>query len=568
MQLQQQQHHSQQQEIKVPPKWLHCPRRSTLISDKFMVFKTPLDEKYDRELPNEYRFNLKMVFESVANMKLTMGLIIDLTNSTNFYNVNHVKDIYDCEYLKLSCEGFSEAPTEEITSKFYAVCKEFIEQNPSKIIGVHCTHGYNRSGFLVASYLVEMDNLSLEMALNLFNDARPPGIYKQDYLDEICKRFGQNSSAQKAPQLPTWYTDSDYVARDDDGNVVSGNSYSKIKICKGENLFMDGKVAGVITVKDDKEISRVQEKIKVMCKMQSRIFPGAHPVSMNQKNISFLTERPYKVSWKADGVRYMMLVENKDNIFMVNRDNTVFQVVQNLTFKKRKDLKANLIDTLLDGEMVFDHICDKTIPRYLIHDIIRIDGNNVGRWNFDKRLMCILKDIIEPRNKCKVNKSAEPFSVRAKPFWNITYSKSLLDGNFATKVCHEVDGLIFQPVDMGYKMGQCKEILRWKPPQVNSVDFKLSLRTEIKEGMLPNFIGDLYASGLNRPFAILSSKMTKAMRNLDQKIIECKWENGWVFIRQRTDKSFPNNYETVKAVCESISHPVSKEQLTKTKSQS
>ncbi|ESO04300.1 hypothetical protein HELRODRAFT_172656 [Helobdella robusta] len=138
------------------------------------------------------------------------------------------------------------------------------------------------------------------MALNLFNDAKPPDIYKQDYLDEICKKFGQSSSAQKAPQLPTCTL------------------------------------------------------IQIML-------------------LEMMMEMPYKVSWKADGVRYMMLVENKDNIFM-------------------------------------------TIPRYLIHDIIRIDENNVGRWNFDKRLMCIMKDIIEPRNECKVNKSAEPFSIRAKPF--------------------------------------------------------------------------------------------------------------------------------------------------------
>ncbi|ESO07461.1 hypothetical protein HELRODRAFT_138360, partial [Helobdella robusta] len=55
--------------------------------------------------------------------------------------------------------------------------------------------------------------------------------------------------------------------------------------------------------------------------------------------------------------------------------------------------------------------------------------------------------------------------------------------------------------------------------------------------------------------------LTKAIRNLDQKIIVCKWENGWHFMRQRTDKSFPNHYKTAMAVWESIRNPVSKEQL-------
>ena len=32
-------------------------------------------------------------------------------------------------------------------------------------------------------------------------------------------------------------------------------------------------------------------------------FPGAQPVSMDCKNISLLHEKPFKVSWKADGTR-------------------------------------------------------------------------------------------------------------------------------------------------------------------------------------------------------------------------------------------------------------------------
>ena len=37
-------------------------------------------------------------------------------------------------------------------------------------------------------------------------------------------------------------------------------------------------------------------------------FPGCQPVSMIQENLCFLKDKPYKVSWKADGTRYMMLI--------------------------------------------------------------------------------------------------------------------------------------------------------------------------------------------------------------------------------------------------------------------
>lgn len=50
------------------------------------------------------------------------------------------------------------------------------------------------------------------------------------------------------------------------------------------------------------------------------------------------------------------------------------------------------------------------------------------------------------------------------------------------------------------------------------------------------------------PFAKM--KYTKALKDLDNKIIECKFEdNQWKFMRERTDKSFPNSFTTAKGIC-------------------
>lgn len=58
-------------------------------------------------------------------------------------------------------------------------------------------------------------------------------------------------------------------------------------------------------------------------------------------------------------------------------------------------------------------------------------------------------------------------------------------------------------------------------------------------------IGYLYVGGHAPP--VHSIKYTKMLKDLDDKIIECKFENGrWVFMRERTDKSFPNSYATAK----------------------
>ena len=68
--------------------------------------------------------------------------------------------------------------------------------------------------------------------------------------------------------------------------------------------------------------------------------------------------------------------------------------------------------------------------------------------------------------------------------------------------------------------------------------------------MLPETKGYLYVGGLDRP--IDEIKVSKALRPYDNQIIECSYDwaaRGWKFMRERTDKSFPNAYETAKGTC-------------------
>jgi len=53
------------------------------------------------------------------------------------------------------------------------------------MVVVHCTHGFNRTGYLIVCYLVDEEGLSIKEALKLFSEARPHGMYKQEYLDEL-----------------------------------------------------------------------------------------------------------------------------------------------------------------------------------------------------------------------------------------------------------------------------------------------------------------------------------------------------------------------------------------------
>lgn len=122
--------------------------------------------------------------------------------------------------------------------------------------------------------------------------------------------------------------------------------------------------------------------------------------------------------------------------------------------------------------MVIDKVNGLSIPRYLVYDIVKYEGRDIGQEPFfPNRLACIQKQITgethrlqlkkilvpfrhsyvltEPRNNAMghgwIIKDREPFSVRLKSFWEVTQAGALLAPKFANSLAHEPDGLIFQP---------------------------------------------------------------------------------------------------------------------------
>ncbi|XP_014209995.1 mRNA-capping enzyme [Copidosoma floridanum] len=555
----------------VPPRWLHCPRKSIkLIHDKFLAFKTPLSSKYNDQVSEECRFTVAMLLALLKSERLKLGLWIDLTNTSRFYDKKEVEK-NGVRYLKLQCRGYGEPPSRDQTKTFVQVCKNFIAHNPLEIIGVHCTHGFNRTGFLIVSYLVETDECSLDASLVKFSESRPPGIYKNDYIRELYLRYDDIEDAPDPHPRPAWCLEYDDSNADDQNDSTSENTTSlepAFKKRRTENfnknpVFMAG-IPGVKPILDFQKAHVIQRRVQVICEWKSTGFPGSQPVTLDFDNLRLLHEKPYKVSWKADGTRYMMFVCEDGQVYFIDRDNSIFEV-DGLTFPHVRDRMRMLKDTLLDGEMVIDKTDGKEYPRYLVYDVLMYDGKDVKKLNFHpNRYHIIENEVIAGRKRAmqegRIIREKEPFSVRLKEFWPVINAAKLLSNEFAKKLTHEPDGLIFQPAKEPYKTGQCLDVLKWKPVFLNSMDFKLKIVVESGEGILRRSIGELYVGQLDVPFDKI--KLTKQLKELNNKIIECKYENNqWIFMRERTDKSFPNSYATAKSVCASIFNPVTSEKL-------
>ncbi|KAF3913650.1 hypothetical protein ABW21_db0206486 [Orbilia brochopaga] len=152
---------------------------------------------------------------------------------------------------------------------------------------------------------------------------------------------------------------------------------------------------------------------------------------------------------------------------------------------------------------------------------------------------------------------------------------------------HGNDGLIFTAVHADYRFGTDQKILKWKPADENSVDFRMKLQfpelppEEMDEDETgPQY--DWYAkprislsvnvgNGGYQPFAEMFieddewEKLKGMGVELDERIVECAMDDHqrWRFKRFRNDKKDGNHISVVHSVMESIRDGVTKDDLLK-----
>ena len=527
-------------------------------------------------------------------MQGRLKLIIDLTNTSRFYNKDEIER-RGVSYVKMACRGHGETPDELQTKTFITICKNIFSQpndDPSKpfIIGIHCTHGFNRTGFLIVSYLVQEEGWDLTSAIGCFAAARPPGIYKQDYLDQLASlyNFGEDITFA-APELPSWCFEGGVETPDNNAidepqqesqtvSKLSSNSLVKIEEERQKALTKDivQLCPGVVPADAENWIP-VRKAVSEYLGWNKNGFAGAQPVSFDKSSIEKIKTRPFMVSWKADGTRYMMYINEDGKVFMIDRDNCVF-FVPKLDFPRKPSSNSNetfLTRTLMDGELVVDKPAENVLqPRYLVYDLMVLNGCSLVNYMFPRRMSLLRSEVMEVRDRAaaeqRLDKSKQSFSVRLKLFNPIEGAKYFTLPKFTSQVSHGIDGLIFQPCDEPYMAGRCDSILKWKPQVENTIDFRLRIVSNTakpKPGELPppSNIGELLVGcGRGQERKVDAIKLTRDLRQYKDKIIECCYDKAtreWKFTRERIDKSFPNSYETAIAVMRSINDPVTSELL-------
>lgn len=118
-----------------------------------------------------------------------VGMVIDLTKDTPPYDSEDLKS-RNIIYHKLATVSKVPPPL-KIVRSFIDISKDFWEKNPEKEIAVHCHYGTNRTGFLIASYLIEIYKLPIQEAIDIFAEYRPKGIKHIHFVDELYLRYSE-----------------------------------------------------------------------------------------------------------------------------------------------------------------------------------------------------------------------------------------------------------------------------------------------------------------------------------------------------------------------------------------
>ncbi|KAF9139592.1 hypothetical protein BGX30_007785 [Mortierella sp. GBA39] len=117
-----------------------------------------------------------------------VGFIIDMSKDEPPYRTTDF-EATSITYTKLATVS-KIPPSKADVERFIAHCNACWKEKPGVDIAVHCHYGFNRTGFMLCSYLIQEQSYSVAEALHHFELARPPrGIRHDHFKGELYLRY-------------------------------------------------------------------------------------------------------------------------------------------------------------------------------------------------------------------------------------------------------------------------------------------------------------------------------------------------------------------------------------------
>ncbi|KAF9581155.1 Dcp1p-Dcp2p decapping enzyme complex alpha subunit, partial [Lunasporangiospora selenospora] len=309
-------------------------------------------------------------------------------------------------------------------------------------------------------------------------------------------------------------------------------------------------------------------------------FPGSYPVQFESFHLQQLANEEYFVAEKVAGTRYMLFSTHTPKgpaCFLIDRHFDI-SFVQNFLLPLKDSPTKYQNDTLLDGEMVAEGEGAKKTLRFMVFDLMVLNGTVVTQRSYSTRLGMMDQDILAVQlSKSADVKVKEPFSIERKAMQRSYGMNIILSGSKRHK--HGGEGLIFVPVRQPYVPGMSPKLLKWKSQTTAQFQIKVTLSRErkslycihVRQGTGSKFYD--YVT----PEPALATEWHN--HSPDGKVAEFWWDSqwptqmfekgygletrtgGWKYYRARDDKKEVDDESIVLALVKGLDSLVTKEQL-------
>ncbi|XP_003737469.1 mRNA-capping enzyme-like [Galendromus occidentalis] len=348
----------------------------------------------------------------------------------------------DKDCAQSQCPLHGQILVDGAAAEFIDFCEEVRSKNPLSPVR---ENGQDRIGSLICEFLVNKKSWDTGAAIIAVRKAREPGICEEKCIDALSARVGstdgdgaKNLFSQQLPTLDS-----------------AGRRLRELM----------AKIPGLAVAEDPLWVRKFASQLSG-CREPG--FPGARHTRISEENLLKLSGAAYRVTWKSDGLRFLLLMTHPGVTFLLGEEDEAYQV-SGFSFPYSKDASRPLFTTLLDGELVFDLDGGISRPRYLIHDIIHFRLQKMWKMNFSERESCIQKEIIDVRRRYAqegiLDLKEEPFSIRKKEFFPLGMTSKIIAPKFRSQVSHRVDGVIFKAVHEAYSPGPSDALLEFILPQ-------------------------------------------------------------------------------------------------------
>ncbi|KAJ3106881.1 hypothetical protein HDU97_005368 [Phlyctochytrium planicorne] len=417
----------------------------------------------------------------------------------NFSTVIYGSDLYtrydhevwtkkDITYLNYPCPDPYMPPPEKYVNLFIRICDMVFGKRTGKLIGVHDILSYNVTGFFVVCYLVESLGWSVHRAIDAFSVSRPPGIYSCFMLDSLFSRFNETMPLNyKYPEPPAWDFEYAEIRKQKRAETSSAFKVPSLPVSKkrlqvdSESLTaskhaktsLDSPQTSPVSSPQSPNNNRVGLPVKSphlerllerLCSLLEKDYESTVMLPLYLKEwvgltgqLSLLKEMNYFATWKTQGNPYTMMIIN-EGVFLFSQTGDLTNVKVTFPAPGGGQPPQNLNNTVIQGELVIDIDHGNKTQRFLITDILVLEGKVLYKQvPFLRRHEMGNATLIQPRNVHQALTRNDMFRVRLKSYVPV-FSDPPKDkegqrtAKFASMVRelmpslpHSWDGIVFVP---------------------------------------------------------------------------------------------------------------------------